>query len=99
MSAALSCKATRYSGIENLTGTIEIELAEFIGAGGEEIEEAEVAEDLELLADFVADVGVVGMEFGQNVGVSVDVGESEFEFAYRVDHLEHVERPAALFYV
>ncbi len=46
MSAALSCKATRYSGIENLTGTIEIELAEFIGAGGEEIEEAEVAEDL-----------------------------------------------------
>ncbi len=34
-----------------------------------------------MLADFVADVGVVGMEFGQGGGVSVDVGESEFEFA------------------
>jgi hypothetical protein len=55
--------------------------AHAVGAGGEEIEEAEVAEDLELLADFVADVGVVGMEFGQGAGVGVDVGESEFEFA------------------
>jgi len=36
---------------------------------------------LELLADLVADVGVVGMEFGQSVSVSVYVGESEFEFA------------------
>jgi hypothetical protein len=34
-----------------------------------------------LLADFVADGGVVGMEFGQGVGVGIDVGESEFEFA------------------
>jgi len=32
--------------------------AHAVGAGGEEFEEAEVAEDLELLADFVADVGV-----------------------------------------
>jgi hypothetical protein len=30
-----------------------------IGAGAEESEEAEVSEDLELLADFVADVGEV----------------------------------------
>ena len=52
-----------------------------IVAGGKEGEEAEVAEDLELLADFVADVGVVGVEFGQGAGVGVDVGESEFEFA------------------
>ena len=36
---------------------------------------------MELLADFVADVGVVGMEFGQGVGVNIYVGESEFEFA------------------
>jgi hypothetical protein len=56
-------------------------LAKAVGGGAEEGEEAEVAEDLELLADFVADVGVVGMEFGQGAGVSVDVGESEFEFA------------------
>ena len=32
-------------------------LAEAVGAGAEEFEEAEVAEDLELLADFVADIG------------------------------------------
>jgi hypothetical protein len=32
-------------------------LFEDVGAGAEEGEEAEVAEDLELLADFVADVG------------------------------------------
>jgi hypothetical protein len=56
-------------------------LGEAIGAGAEESEEAEVAEDLELLADFVADVGIVGMEFGQGAGVSINVGESEFEFA------------------
>jgi hypothetical protein len=36
---------------------------------------------LELLADFVPDVSVVGMEFGQGGGVGIDVGESEFEFA------------------
>jgi hypothetical protein len=56
-------------------------LPESIGAGGEEFEEAEVAKDLELLADFVADVGVVGMEFGQNVSVSIYVAQGEFEFA------------------
>jgi hypothetical protein len=58
-----------------------MDLGEAVGAGAEELEEAEVAEDLELLADFVADMSVVGMEFGQGAGVSVDVGESEFEFA------------------
>jgi hypothetical protein len=36
----------------------EVSLPEAVGAGAEEGEEAEVAEDLELLADFVADVGV-----------------------------------------
>jgi hypothetical protein len=35
---------------------------------------------LELLADFVADVGVVGVEFGEFVGVGVDLGEREFGF-------------------
>ena len=39
-------------------------LSEAIGAVTEEFEEAEVAEDLELLADFVADMGVVGVKFG-----------------------------------
>jgi hypothetical protein len=35
-----------------------------VGAGAEELEEAEVAEDLELLADFVADMSVFRMELG-----------------------------------
>jgi len=33
-----------------------MDLGEAVGAGAEEFEEAEVAEDLELLTDFVADV-------------------------------------------
>ena len=37
--------------------------AHAVGAGAEEFEEAQVAEDLELLADFVGDVSVFGMEF------------------------------------
>ena len=39
-------------------------LKKAVGAGGEELEEVEVAEDLELLADFVGDVGVFGVELG-----------------------------------
>jgi hypothetical protein len=74
-------------------------LGEAVGATTEEGEEAEVAEDLELLADFVADVEIVGVEFGQSIGVSVDIGESEFEFAQRLDHLKYVESPAAFFYL
>jgi len=35
-----------------------------VGARAEEFEEVEVSEDLELLADFVGDVGVFGVEFG-----------------------------------
>jgi hypothetical protein len=38
-------------------------LGEAVGARGEEREEAEVAEDLELLADFGVDVMVVRIEF------------------------------------
>jgi hypothetical protein len=37
-------------------------LHEAIVAGGEEVEEAQVAEDLQLLADFVADVEILGMK-------------------------------------
>jgi len=35
-----------------------------VGPAAEEFEEVEVAEDLELLADFVADVVVLRVEFG-----------------------------------
>ena len=39
-------------------------LAQSVGTGAEEFEEAEVTKDLELLADFVIDVSIFGMEFG-----------------------------------
>ena len=58
-----------------------LSLGELVGSATKEFEEAKVAKDLELLADFVADVGVVGMEFGQSAGVSVNIGKSEFQFA------------------
>ena len=58
-----------------------VALSETVGAVSEKLEQAEVTEDLELLADFVTDVGVVGVKFGQSVGVSIDIGESEFEFS------------------
>ena len=54
--------------------------AEGIVAGGEEMEEAEVAQNLELLADFGANVAVVGMERGEMGFESVGVGESESLF-------------------
>jgi len=73
-------------------------LSEAIGAFAEEFEEAEVAEDLELLADFVADVGVIGMKFGQSVGVSVNIGESEVDFDQGLHYLKHVKSPASFFY-
>jgi len=74
-------------------------LSEAIGTIAKEFEESEIAEDLELLADFVADVGVVGMKFGQRVGVSIDIGEIEFEFAQGLHYLKHVESPASFFYL
>ena len=52
---------TRQSGVKP-PHSIGARLAQAVGAGTEEIEEAEVAENLELLADFVADVSVLGME-------------------------------------
>jgi hypothetical protein len=52
-----------------------------VGTAAEEGEEAEVSKNLKLLADFGADMGVIGMEFCQGVSVSIYVGESEFEFA------------------
>ncbi len=75
------------------------DLGQAVGAAAEEFEEAEVAEDLELLPDFVADVAVIGMEFGEGARVGVDVGEGEFHFAQRLRDLKHVEGPAAFFYL
>jgi hypothetical protein len=47
---------------------------EAVGGGAEEEEEAEVAKDLELLADFGADVKIFGMEFCEGASMGVDVG-------------------------
>ena len=70
-----------------------------VGTAAEKFQEAEVAEDLELLADFVADVAVMGMEFREGAGVGVDVGKGEFHFAQGLHDLKHVEGPAAFFYL
>jgi hypothetical protein len=68
-----------------------------VEAEAEEGEEAEVAEELELLADFGADMAIAGMLFREFVGVGVDIGESEFGFAEGLHDLEYVQRPAAFF--
>ncbi len=58
-----------------------LSLPQTIVAGGDEVEEAEVAEDLQLLADFVANVAILGMNPCQCISVGVYVGESKFGFA------------------
>jgi hypothetical protein len=52
---------------------------------------------LELLADFVANVGIVGMKFGEFVFVDVDVSEDELFFVEGCDDLQDVEGPATFF--
>jgi hypothetical protein len=68
-------------------------------------EETGVAQDLELLADFVADMTVVGMQFLQFAFVGVNVrirkgraGLSEHAALIRnpPHNIQHVQRPAAL---
>lgn len=66
-------------------------------AAGEELEEAEVAKDLELLADFVADVAIRGMERREMRFEGVGVGERESLFVEGADEIEDVECPAAYF--
>ncbi len=63
-------------------------------AAGGEIEEVGVAEDLELLADFVADVAIVGMERAEAIFEGIDIGESEIRAAQGADNSEDVEGPA-----
>ena len=55
--------------------------ANAVVAGAEEFEEAEIAEDLKLLADFVADVAIIGMKGMELVFERIDIGEIEFLFA------------------
>jgi len=61
--------------------------------GGEVEEEAGVAEDLKLLADFVADVPIAGMQFLKSRGQGVRILVGEFGFAG--EHTRpRVSRPA-----
>lgn len=60
------------------------------------LQEAGVAEDLELLADFVADVAVVGVEFFQFALKCVDVFVGENRFFDSTDDVQDVQGPAAL---
>ncbi len=53
-------------------------LFESIGTAAEEFEESKVAEDLELLADFVADVAIGGMQFGKLWFERINIREREF---------------------
>jgi len=53
-------------------------LFETVRAAAEEFEEAQVAEDLELLTDFGADMKILGMEFNQRRFGSVDFLQIEF---------------------
>jgi len=63
----------------------------------EKFQTPEVAEDLKLLADFVVNVGVLGMELGEVGGVGVDIGKLEFRFVQRLNYLQDVQSPATLF--
>ncbi|HEV2490488.1 MAG TPA: hypothetical protein VGT03_11810 [Candidatus Acidoferrales bacterium] len=62
-------------------GGVNPPLREAVVAGAEELEEAEVSEDLELLADFVADVAIIWMKGFELVFECIDIGEIEFLFA------------------
>ena len=68
-----------------------------VTAVAEEGEEAEVAEDLELLADLGADVAVGGMEGGEVGFEGIGVGERESLFVERAEEVQDVEGPAAHF--
>jgi len=55
-------------------------LLHLVGTGRAELDEAQVAENLQLLADLVANVGVVGMEFCEFVSLFVDIREDKLGF-------------------
>src|SRR5258708_36030288 len=58
--------------------------------------EAGVAEDLKLLADFVADVPIAGMQFLKSQGQGVRILVGEFGFAEAAHGGEDIQGPAAL---
>jgi len=61
-----------------------------VGAWGQKFEEAEAAEDLELLPDFGLDVMIVRVEFREFLFFFVDFLEREFLFVKSFDDLQDV---------
>ena len=55
-----------------------------------------IAEHLKLLADFVADVAVVGMQLFQLAVKGVNVFVLELRLAEATNDVQHVQRPATL---
>jgi hypothetical protein len=60
--------------------SITCPLGQLIRAVTQEGEQAEVAEDLELLANFGADVGIVGVQSREGIFEGVDVSKIESRF-------------------
>ena len=56
-----------------------------------------VAEDLELLPNFIPDMAVVGMKLFQLMGECIGVGGRELRFAETPDGIENVQSPASFF--
>ena len=52
-------------------------------------QQTSIAEDLELLADFIADVLVIGVEFFQFAGEGAGVGGREFRWSADFSPLQH----------
>jgi len=77
--------------------TVGVSLGYAIDPAAEEFEEAEVAEDLELLADFGTDVVIVGMQPSEAFFLCVNFAKREFGFAECSDSIEDVECPTSLF--
>lgn len=76
-----------------------IQLTQAVEARSKKLQEAHIAQYLELLADFGLYVVVAGVEFFEGVFEGVDFGECEFGFSQGADGAEDVESPAALFYL
>jgi hypothetical protein len=67
-----------------------IQLTQAVEAGAKKLQEAHIAQYLELLADFGLDVVIVGVEFLEGVFESVDFGELEFGFTEGADGVEDI---------
>ena len=66
-----------------------------VSARRKKIEEPQIAKYLQLLANFVVDVSIVGVKSGEFVGVSIDIGQREGFLTKRTDDVKDVEGPAA----